>query len=177
MYYTSNRLKRFLIDKGISHYISYPYTPEQNGLTERKHRHIIETALTLLKTAKLPSQFWSYACQTASYLINRMPTAVHYHKSPFEMLFGTYPPLTNLRVFGYVCFPLITPYNNSKLQAKTITCVFLGYVVNYKGYLCFHVPTKRMFVSRHVIFDEGYFPYPDFFPATSSTLPSTSSFT
>jgi len=93
--YTSNRLKLFLLNKGISHRLSYLYTPEQNGVAERKHRHIIETTITLLQTAKLPSKFWSYACQTATYLINRMPTIVLHNSSPFEMLLGSSPTITH----------------------------------------------------------------------------------
>jgi hypothetical protein len=113
--YTCTRLKYFLLDKGISHHLSYPYTPEQNGIAERKHRHIIETTITLLQTTKLPSQFWSYACLTATYLINRMPTPVLLHKSPFKMLFGSSLVLTHLRIFGCACIPFLRPYNHTKL--------------------------------------------------------------
>ena len=59
---------------GLSIKKSCPHTPEQNGVAERKHRHVIETTITLLQTAKLPSQFWYFACQTVIYLINKMPT-------------------------------------------------------------------------------------------------------
>jgi histone deacetylase 1/2 len=166
-------LKLFLLNKGISHRLSCPYTPKQNGVAERKHRHIIETTITLLRTAKLPSKFWSYACQTATYLINRMPTVVLHNSSPFEMLFGSSPTITHLRIFGCACFPLLKPYNSTKLQAKTTKCVFLGYATKYKGYLCYHVPTMRMFVSRHVIFDEHQFPYSDLVSTPSNTLQSS----
>jgi len=125
-----------------------------------------------LHTAKLPSQFWSYACLTAAYLINRMPTPVLLHKSPFEMLFGSSPELNHLRIFGCACFPLLRPYNHNKLQSKTSKCVFLGYSNKYKGYLCYHVPTLRLYVSRHVIFDETQFPYP---ASSSSSLTTQSS--
>lgn len=47
---------------------------EQNGLAERRHRHIVETGKALLHHAKLPHTFWSFAFQAAVYLINRMPT-------------------------------------------------------------------------------------------------------
>ncbi|KAI5315074.1 hypothetical protein L3X38_044250 [Prunus dulcis] len=104
-----------------------------------------------------------------------MPTAVLYNKSPFEMLFGTYPTLTHLRIFGCACFPLLKPYNSTKLQAKTTKCVFIGYTTKYKGYLCYHVPTKRVFVSRHVIFDEHHFPYSDLLPTHSNTFTSSHS--
>lgn len=53
MLYSDNRgqyigLKTFLITNGISHLISPPHTPEQNGIGKRKHRHIVDTGLTLL---------------------------------------------------------------------------------------------------------------------------------
>jgi len=44
--YTCTGLKHFLFYKGISHHLSCPYTPEQNGVAERKHRHIIEATIT-----------------------------------------------------------------------------------------------------------------------------------
>jgi hypothetical protein len=139
--YTCNCLKQFLLDKGIAHHLSCPHTPEQNGVAERKYKHIMETTSTLLHTAKLPSKFWSYACLTVTYLINRMPTPVLLHKSPFEMLFGSSPELNHLRIFGCACFSLLRHYNHNKLQPKTSKCVFLGYGIKYKGYLCYHVPT------------------------------------
>jgi len=139
--YTCNCLKQFLLDKGIAHHLSCPHTPEQNGVAKRKYKHIMETTSTLLHTAKLPSKFWSYACLTVTYLINRMPTPVLLHKSPFEMLFGSSPELNHLRIFGCACFSLLCHYNHNKLQPKTSKCVFLGYGIKYKGYLCYHVPT------------------------------------
>ncbi|KAM2192742.1 hypothetical protein ACFX1Q_028395 [Malus domestica] len=99
-----------------------------------------------------------------------MPTVVLHNQSPFEILFGTYPILTHLRIFGCACFPLLKPYNSTKLQAKTTKCVFLGYATKYKGYLCYHVSTKKVFVSRHVIFDEQHFPYTDLLTASSNTV-------
>jgi len=54
--YLNHSFKQYFLTKGIVHHISCPYTPEQNGLAERKHRHILETAITLLQTAHLPSK-------------------------------------------------------------------------------------------------------------------------
>ena len=68
-------LKEFFLLHGISHRTSPPHTPEHNGISERKHRHIVETGLSLLTHASLPSTFWSFAFSTAIYLINRMPSS------------------------------------------------------------------------------------------------------
>lgn len=51
-----------------------PYTSEQNGLVEWKHRHIVECGLTLLAQGSLPMKFWQDAYGTAVYLINRLKT-------------------------------------------------------------------------------------------------------
>ncbi|KAM2860061.1 hypothetical protein COP2_025401 [Malus domestica] len=83
--YMSNRFQSFLKTKGITHQISCPYTPEQNGLAERKHRHLVETTVTLLQSSQLPSQLWSFAVQTVNYLINRMPSPVLQNQSPLEI--------------------------------------------------------------------------------------------
>ena len=157
--YVSKQLQSFLHTKGIIHQKSCPYTPEQNDLAERKHRHLIETTITLLQHAKIPTGFWSYAVHTAAYLINRMPSVVLQNKSPYEVLFHTIPVVSHLRVFGCACYPLLQPCHAHKLQLKTIKCVFLGYASQYKGYTCYDVVCKCTYISRHVIFDELDFPY------------------
>ncbi|CAL9022954.1 unnamed protein product [Prunus brigantina] len=71
--FVSKDFQTYLGSKGILHHKSCPYTPEQNGRAERKHRHLVETAVTLLTTAALPSKYLFHALSTANYLINRMP--------------------------------------------------------------------------------------------------------
>ncbi|KAM1260029.1 hypothetical protein ACFX2J_039256 [Malus domestica] len=88
-----------------------------------------------------------------------MPTPVLQNQSPFQVLYGQNPVITHLRVFGCSCYPLLRPYNTSKLQAKTTKCVFLGYASQYKGYICYEVSKAKFFISRHVIFNETEFPY------------------
>lgn len=63
--------------------LSIKDTPAQNGLAERKNRHVVETALALLQQAFLPSVFWYHSCATVTYLINKMPTSVLGMQSPF----------------------------------------------------------------------------------------------
>lgn len=98
-------LRSFLATAGISHLTSPPHTPEHNGLSERKHRHVVETGLSLLTHAGMPSSYWTYAFATAIYLINRLPTPVLNMTSPFHKLFGEIPNYGKLRTFGSLCFP------------------------------------------------------------------------
>lgn len=74
---------KFLQECGINHRLSCPHTHHQNGCVERKHRHIVETGLTLLAQAHMPLSFWWDAFQTPVFLINRLPTTILKNKSPY----------------------------------------------------------------------------------------------
>ena len=152
-------LRGFLASKGISHLTSPPHTPEHNGLAERRHRHIVETGLTLLTTAKLPLQYWTYAFSTAVYLINRMPTQILSNQSPYQTMFNERPNYSKLKIFGCLCFPWLRPYMPHKLSPRSVPCIFLGYSLTQSAYLCMDQTTNRVYVSRHVKFDETIFPY------------------
>ena len=78
------KLNKFFDDIGISHRVSCPHTHQQNGTAERKHRHIVETGLTLLAHASVPFRFSSDAFSTACFLINRLPSRVISMKTPLE---------------------------------------------------------------------------------------------
>ena len=81
-------LTKFFIQKGIRHRLTCPHTSEQNGLVERKHRHIVETGLTLLSQGALPMKYWNEAFNTSVYLINKLPTKVLNNRTPHEMIFN-----------------------------------------------------------------------------------------
>ena len=111
-------LKSYLSVHGISHYTTAPYTPQQNGMSEKRHRHLVETGLTLFTDAHMPLSFWPYAFQTTVYLINRMPTSTLNNQSPFEKLFKQVPNYLKLKQFGCLCYPLTRPYNKHKLEPR-----------------------------------------------------------
>lgn len=173
--YISHVLQSFLVKHGIIHLKSCPHTPQQNGLAKRKHRHIVETALTLLHQAHLPPKFWFYACAIVVYLINRMLCQTLSMSSPFELLYHKTLSLDSLRVFGCACYPLLKPYNSNKLQVKTIQCIFLGYALGYKGFIYFNPVNSKFIISRHVVFNENNFPYTSFHSTNTSSSPSPES--
>ena len=88
--------------------------------------HVVETGLAVLSHASLPIQFWQYAFQSATFLINRMPSKVLNNDSPYYTLFHKMPEYKSFRVFGCLCYPFIRPYNSHKLQYRSLQCVFLG---------------------------------------------------
>uniref|UniRef100_A0A2N9HU52 Integrase catalytic domain-containing protein n=1 Tax=Fagus sylvatica TaxID=28930 RepID=A0A2N9HU52_FAGSY len=156
--FTSTAFNSYCATFGIIHHLTCPHTPQQNGVAERKHRHLIQTTLALLSQSGLSLSYWSYAFATTSHLINKLPTPLLNMSSPWEQLHNVKPDLSYLKTFGCKCFPLLTPYNTHKLQPKTIPCIFLGYPPTTKGYLCQDPITKRSYISRHVVFNETEFP-------------------
>ena len=171
-------LRPFFTTHGISHYTTAPYTPQQNGVSERRHRHIVETGQTLLSHASLPSEYWAYAFAIATYLINRLPSPVLHHKSPLQALFKQQPRYEKLRSFGCLCFPLMKPYNTNKFQKKSVPCIFVGYSTSQSAYLCLHLQSQRIYTSKHVTFDESVYPFKQVSmqSPTDSSPPETSSF-
>ncbi|RVW88563.1 Retrovirus-related Pol polyprotein from transposon RE1 [Vitis vinifera] len=166
-------LKDYLSLHGISHFTTPPHTPEHNGYSERRHRHIVETGLTLLSHASLPNTFWPHAFATAVYLINRLPTTTLNLFSPFELIFHKSPNYFRLKVFGCLCYPWLRPYTTHKLTPRSKPCVFLGYSLSQSAYLCLDPSTSKLYVSHHVQFVESVFPY----TSLHTTLPRPNSTT
>ena len=134
---------------------------QQNGTAERKHRHITTMGLTLLAEAGLPLCYWGEAFITATHLINMLPTPLLQFISPVDKLFQKQPDFNSLKVFGCLCFPHTRPYQKNKLSFRSEPCVYLGYAPQYKGYKCLS-RTGKIFITRHVIFDESRFPFKEY---------------
>ena len=155
--YTSNAFNHFYSSYDIIHQTSCPHTPQQNGTAEREHRHLIKCSLTMLSHSNLPLSYWSYVVSTTTHMINRLPTLLLHNKSPWEVLFKYKLDLLHLRTFGYTCFPLLRPYNKHKLHPHITPCIFLSYSAYSKGYICLDPNTFRIYISRHVLFNESNF--------------------
>ena len=123
--YSLSEFIAFLDTHGIIHQSSCSDTPAQNGRAERKHRHLLDTARSLLLSSSVPSVFWGEAVLTAAYLLNRMPTPLLSGRSPYECLHGQVPYYSLLRVFGSSCFVLLLKKYHTKLSAQCVLC-FIG---------------------------------------------------
>jgi len=156
--YTSKQFKDYLSQSGILHRLSCPHTSQQNGIAERKHRHIVEVGLTLLAQSGLSPKFWVDSFLNAIYLIKRLLTHVLQQESPFSKLMKRAPDYTLLRTFGCLCYPLLRPYANHKFSFRSKPCSFIGYGENQKGYRCLDPTNNKIFFSQSVIFNETQFP-------------------
>ena len=64
----------FCNEQGIKHYTTTPYSPQQNGVVERRNQSVVEMARCMLKSKRMPQKYWGEAVTTAVYLLNRSPT-------------------------------------------------------------------------------------------------------
>ena len=146
----------FFDDNGIIHQSSCARTPQQNGVAERKIRHLSEVMRAMLFQMQVPKSYWSDAVLTACYLINRMPSTILGGQIPQTVLFPgrpfhSLPP----RVFGCTCYVHALDPDQSKLDPRSIKCIFLGYSRTQKGYKCYSPSLRRHFVCADVTFNES----------------------
>lgn len=155
--YLSKQFNEWLGEEGIQRQVSAPYSQQQNGVSERYNRTVVESARAMLHHSGLDATYWSDAVLTACHVRNRMPTAALDNQTPFEAFHGHKPSLDHLRVFGCRAFALIDKSKRTKFDVKARPCVHLGYAQGYKAYRLLDTATRRIFVSRHVRFVEHRF--------------------
>ncbi|RDX85041.1 hypothetical protein CR513_33823, partial [Mucuna pruriens] len=148
--YFSSELNSYLSSKGILHQSTCSRTPQQNGITERKNRHLVETARILLLNANVPTNHWGEVVLTVCFLINRMPSASLVNQISHSILFPKdklyhVPP----KIFGCVCFVHDVSLGRDKLFARAIKYVFLQYSHLQKGYKCYSPSKKKHYMSAH----------------------------
>ncbi|RVW27584.1 Retrovirus-related Pol polyprotein from transposon TNT 1-94 [Vitis vinifera] len=156
--YQSSDLQKYLEGHDIIHQTTCSNTPQQNGVSERKNRHLLEVVRAFLIAAKTPISYWGEAITSATYLINRVPSSSINFQTPLQALTNVVvaPTVPNLphRVFGCVAFVHLHKHQRTKLTSHALQCVFVGYALHKKGYRCYHPPTRRMFITMDVVFHE-----------------------
>ena len=153
--YTSREFDQFCEDEGVERQLTVRYTPQQNGVSERKNQTVMEMAMSMLHDKKLPKVFWAEAVYTAVYLINRCPTKAVWNKTPIEAWNRRKPSVKHLRIFGCICYAQVPKEKRYKLDEASEKCIFIGYSTQSKGYKLYSLKTKKVIVSRDVLFDEN----------------------
>nr|MCH9869272.1 hypothetical protein [Serratia marcescens] len=117
--YTSNAFEEFLKVHGIRAIRTVPKTPQENGISERMNRTLLERARCMRLHAGLPLRWWMTAVTTAAYLINRSPSSALEGGIPEEMWSGKRVNYAYLKVYGCIAYSLIDPADRKKLDAKS----------------------------------------------------------
>lgn len=112
--FVNQDLKKYLQEHGISHHTTCPYSPQQNGVAERKNRHLLEVVWTFLFGAHMPTSYGGEVLSVAAYLINRVPSNSLNFQTPFKVL-----------SFGCVAFVHLPKPLCDKLEPRALRCLCL----------------------------------------------------
>jgi hypothetical protein len=158
--YFSKEFSEYLKEHGIQRKYSCSYSPQQNGVAERKNRHIVKITRAMLNEKNLSNYFWAKAVATTVYIMNRTPTTTVHGMTPEEKFTSKKPDVSHFRVFGCITYVHVPNEKRSKLDPKVEKCIFIGYSLEQKGYRCFNLSTRTLQVSRDVVFNEMVSWYP-----------------
>jgi hypothetical protein len=148
------QVEEYLEEEGIKHKFSAPYTPQQNGVVERKNRSLIDMARMMLGEYKTLEWFWSEVVNTTCHAINQLYLHRLLKKTSYELLTGNKPNVSYFRVFGSKCYILVKKGRHSKFAPKAVEGFLLGYDSNTKAYRVFNKSSGLVEVSSDVVFDE-----------------------
>lgn len=152
--YCNLNFANFLKKHGIVHQTSCPYTPQQNGLSERYNRTIAERARCMLFDTGVSRSFWAEAVVSAVRVINSTRNSAT-GNIPDEVWFNKPIDFSLFKVFGCKAMVMIPAEKRKKFDKKAIECIFVGYSDVQKGYRFYNKNTKKITVSRDAVFFEN----------------------
>ncbi|KAK2452968.1 putative mitochondrial protein [Trifolium repens] len=153
--YLSNSFNEFCSKEGIKRQLTAAYTPQQNGVSERKNRTLLNMVRSMINEKKVPKQFWPEAVKWATYMMNRSPTLNVKNMTPEEAWSGVKPSVHYFRVFGCIAHVHIHDSQRKKLDNKSKRCVLLGVSEESKVYKLYDPVDKKIIISRDVVFEES----------------------
>lgn len=162
--------------KGILHQKSCPYTPQQNGVMESKHKYLLKIVRALLFHSKLPTKYWGECILTTTCIIDRLLSALLQNKCPFTMLNSQEPQYSHMRSFGCICFSTTPKHHRTKFEPKATPHVFMRYPFGIKVYKVLSLSSKKIHISRDFVFHESVFPFSNISNFPINNLSSSSTF-
>ncbi|WJZ92508.1 hypothetical protein VitviT2T_011498 [Vitis vinifera] len=152
--FTSLEFNAFCKTNGISRQLTATYTPQQNGVAERKNRTIMNMVRSMLSEKQVPKNFWPKAVNWTAHVLNRSPTLAVKGVTPEEAWSGVKPNVDYFRVFGCIGHVHVPDNKRKKLDDKSFQCVLLGVSEESKAYRLYDLVSKKIVVSRDVVFKE-----------------------
>lgn len=152
--FCSKEFKEFCESQGIRRQLTAAFTPQQNGVAERKNRTIMNAVRSMLIEKKVPKAFWAEAARWCVHIQNRCPTAAVPNKTPEEAWNGEKPVVDYFRIFGCIAHVHVPDQMRSKLDDKSRKCVFLGVSDESKAWRLYDPVSKKILISKDVVFEE-----------------------
>ncbi|CAI7839125.1 unnamed protein product, partial [Closterium sp. NIES-54] len=151
--FSSDLLAAFCAEHGIRQTFTLPASPQQNGVAERRIGLVMEVARTSMIHAAAPHFLWPFAVRYAAHQLNLWPRVSLPEISPTLLWTGKVGDAPRFWVWGARAFVCDTTAD--KLSARTVPCVFLGFVPDAPGWQYYHPTSRRVFPSQDITFDES----------------------
>jgi transposase InsO family protein len=142
--FRNTRVDDLCDELGIKHQFSAKYTPQSNGLVERKNRSLIDMARSMLNEYNVSHSFWAEAINTACFYSNRLYYHKFLEKTPYEILNARKPNIAYFRVFGCKCYILKKGTRLSKFEKKCDEGFLLGYSTTSKTYRVWNLASGQL---------------------------------
>ena len=156
--YLSSAFQNYLKEKGIRNELTVPHSRQQNGVSERMNRTLVESERSMIAHTRLSNIFWAEAISTAAYVRIRLPTtALKERETPYKRWYGRKPDVSHFRVFVCMAYAHVPDCERRKLDAKSKKMRFAGYSLTSKGYRLFDETTRKLYIRKDVEFNESYF--------------------
>ena len=153
--FTSGSFTAYCAEIGMERHLTAPYSPQQNGVVERRNQTIVGMARSLLKAKMLPGEFWGEAVSTAVFILNRSATKALDGVTPYEAWYGQKPDVSFLRTFGSIVHVKDTRPGLKKMDDRSRKMIFVGYPAGTKGYRAYDPISGRVVITRDAVFDES----------------------
>lgn len=151
--FTSNEFEEFFKDQGICRKLTVAYTPQQNGVTERKNRTVMNAVRAVLNERQVPRVFWPEDVRWCVHVQNRSPTSAVDHRTPEEAWTCVRSRVDYFQIFGCVAHAHVPDQKRSKLDDKSKRCVILGVSDESKAYKLFDPIANKVIVNKDVVFE------------------------
>lgn len=153
--YDNIATKNFCAEHGIKYEKTAPYSPQQNGVSERMNRTIVEKVRCMLYDAEMSKGFWAEALFAAINIINVLPNSAIENRIPNEVWYGKKCDISDFKIFGSKVMAMIPQHKRRKLDKKSIECIYLRKADDANAYRLYNKNTKKTVVSRDVVFFEN----------------------
>jgi hypothetical protein len=168
--FVSNNLLSFCDQEVIQKVFSQTYSPNQNGVVERRNRSLLEMARCMLLGKNVPTSLWAEAVNYSCYLQNRIPCRADPHSTPNTLFYDAVPDLSKVRELGTIAYLHQSVPNRDKLSSKTKLCIFVGIEESSGLYRLYEPASSRIHLSQDVDFHEHeHLPASDTAPVTDSS--------
>ena len=121
---------------------------------------------SMLSYSSLPKSFWGYAIQTATYILNVVPSK-SVPRTPLELWSGNKPSLSHFRIWGCPAYVLMG--KTTKLEMRSEVCFFVGYAKGTRGGVFYNPRDNKVFVLTNATFLESNY-MADFKPQSKIVL-------